>query len=335
MRHVPGLSPPGEPLPFAEMSPRPFRFLAGVGRPGDRRELAEHAQRAESLGYAVLVIPDHLLRQMAPMPALLAAALATTRLRIAPFVLNNDLRHPAVLAQDLATVDVLSDGRLEIGLGAGWNRPEYERAGIPYEPPGRRVGRLEESIRVLKGLFADGPLSFEGEHYRIAGMEGWPKPVQRPHPPFLVGGGGRRLLSLAGREAQTVSLAPRLPSPERPDVRGCLAEGTAEKIGWVREAAGERFAGIEICTYTPLGPVTVTADRRSAARHLCDQVRAETQVELTEDEALDSPHVFIGTVEELVEKCLALRERFGIAAVSVWGSQIGDFAPVVERLAGR
>jgi probable F420-dependent oxidoreductase len=238
-----------------------------------------------------------------------------------------------VLAQDLATIDVLTGGRLEIGLGAGWNRVEYERAGIPFDPIGKRVGRMEESIRVLKGLFADGPLTFEGEHYRITEMEGWPKPVQRPHPPFMIGGGGRRVLSIAGREAQVVSLAPRLPSPERPDIHGCLAAGTLEKVGWVRAAAGDHAADVEISTYPPLAPITITGDRRGKARELCDQLRSTFGVELDEDAVLDSPHVFFGTVDELVEKCLDLRERFGITNVMVRAA-MDEFAPVVERLAG-
>ncbi|HEY7202093.1 MAG TPA: TIGR03621 family F420-dependent LLM class oxidoreductase [Candidatus Dormibacteraeota bacterium] len=315
------------------MSLRPFRFMASGGQPKDHRELVEHARRAEALGYDALVIADHLLQQFAPLPALAAVAGATTRLRLATFVLNNDLRHPAVLAQELATLDVLSGGRLDIGLGAGWNRSEYERAGIPFDPIGRRVSRMEEAIAVLKGLFADGPFSFAGEHYRIAEMEGWPKPVQRPHPPLMIGGGGRRVLSIAGREARIVSLAPRLPTPDNPDVRGCLAEGTAEKVGWVRAAAGDRFDEIEICTYPPLEPVTVTTDRRARAREVADRLRAAFRVEVTEDEVLDSPHIFLGTVDELVEKCLSLRERFGISNVMV-RAQIEEFAPVVERLAG-
>jgi probable F420-dependent oxidoreductase len=316
------------------MSLRPFRFMASAGQPRDRRDLVEHARRAEALGYDVMVIPDHLLQQFAPLPALVAVADATERLRIGTFVLNNDLRHPAVLAQELATLDVLSGGRLEIGLGAGWNRIEYDRAGIAYDPIGRRVGRMEEAIRVLKGLFGPGPFSFEGQHYRISEMEGWPKPVQQPHPPFMVGGGGRRVLSIAGREAQIVSLAPRLAAPDRPDVRGCLSEGTAEKIGWVRAAADGRFDEIEISTYPPLNQVTITGDRRSAARALADQLRARFGDAPAEDELLESPHVFIGTVDELVEKCLAMRERLGISNVMV-RTQIDEFAPVVERLAGR
>jgi probable F420-dependent oxidoreductase len=315
------------------MSTRPFRFTTMFGQPTDHGQLIERARRAESLGYDVVVIADHLLNQLSPLPTLVAVAEATTRLRIGTYVLNNDLRHPAVLAQDLATVDLLSGGRLEIGIGAGWNQVEYERAGIPFDPIGTRVTRMEESIRVLKGLFADGPFSFEGQHYRIAEMDGLPKPHQRPHPPFLVGGGGRRVLGIGAREAQIVGLAPRLKSASEPDILGCMAAGTLEKIGWVRSAADGRFGDIEFSTYNPLAPLTITGDRRAAAREACDQIRSRYGVEVTGDDLLDSPHAFIGTVDELVEKCLGLRERFGITNINVRGA-MDEFAPVVERLAG-
>jgi probable F420-dependent oxidoreductase len=315
------------------VSARPFRFLAGGGQLRDRAQLVEHARRAESLGYDALVLSDHLLPQLAPLPALVTVAEATTRLRVGTFVLNNDLRHPAVLAQELATIDALTGGRLEIGLGAGWNRPEYERTGIPFDPIGKRVGRMEEAIAVLKGLLAGGPFSFEGAHYRISEMEGWAS-VQRPHPPFMIGGGGPRVLGIAGREAQIVSLAPRLPSPERPDVLGCLAAGTIEKVAQVRAAAGARFDEIEICTYPPLQPITITDDPRGKARELADRLREGFGIEVSEGDLLDSPHVFVGSVDQLVEKCLELRERFDITAVMV-RTEVSEFAPVVERLAGR
>src|SRR6266545_4784255 len=167
-RHEP---PPRSTYHVGSMSSRPFRFMTGVGQPKDHREMVESARRAESLGYDVMVYSDH-LPSMAPLPVLVAIAEATSRLRVGTFVLNNDLRHPAVLAQELATIDLLTGGRLEIGLGAGWNRLEYERAGIPFDPVGTRVGRMEEAIHVLKGLFGDGPFSFEGDHYRIVEMDG-------------------------------------------------------------------------------------------------------------------------------------------------------------------
>jgi probable F420-dependent oxidoreductase len=316
------------------VSPRPFRFMAGPGPILDRATLVERARRAEALGYDLMAIPDHLLKQMAPLPAMVSMAEATTRLRVGAFVLNNDLRHPAVLAQDLATIDQLTGGRLVIGIGAGWNQPEYAATGIQMDPPGVRIGRMEEAIAVLKGLFADGPFTFEGRHYRITEMEGWPKPVQRPHPPLIVGGGGRRVMRIAAREAQIVSLAPRLPSNTDPDIRGCLAKGTEEKIRWIREAAEGRFDDLELVTYPPLEPVTITDDPLPVVRSLADVLRQRFGIEVGEQELLDSPHVFVGTVDAMVEKCLELRERYCISTVMVL-SRFEEFAPVVERLAGR
>src|SRR5216683_1811160 len=192
-------------------------------------------------------------RTFAPVPALAAIAAATETLRIGMFVLNNDLRHPAVLAQELASLDVLSEGRLEVGIGAGWNEPEYTRSGIPFAPVTTRVARLEESVAVLKGLFADGPFTFEGSHYRITDMDGRPKPVQKPHPPILIGGGGKRVLRLAGREAQIVGFAPRI-GAKVGGFQSCTFEATREKLQWVKEAAGARFDELELNTYPALQP---------------------------------------------------------------------------------
>ncbi len=183
---------------------RPFRFLAEPGEVRDGPALAAAARRAEAAGFSVLVYPDHLVLPLGVVPALAFAAGATDRIRLAPFVLNNDLRHPAVLAQDLATVDVLSGGRLEVALGAGWNEPEYRAIGLPFAPVGVRVSRLAEAIAVLKGCFGGRRFSFAGEHYVVVDHEGLPVPVQRPAPPLFVGGGGRRILELAAREADIV-----------------------------------------------------------------------------------------------------------------------------------
>ena len=151
-------------------------------------------------------------------------------MRLGTFVLNNDLRHPAVLAQELASLDLLSDGRLEIGLGAGWNEPEYTAAGLAFEPHGTRFRRMAESLQILKGLFAEAPLTFAGTHYQIAEMNGLPKPLQKPHPPIMIGGGGQKMLEFAARNAQIVGLAPRLPAGGRADIRSVLADATDEKV---------------------------------------------------------------------------------------------------------
>lgn len=316
---------------------RPFRFLADPGDVTDGPSLAAAARRAEAIGYAALVYPDHVVAPFGMVPLLAWAAAATGRLRVAPFVANNDLRHPALLAQDLATLDVLSDGRVEVAVGAGWNRPEYDALGLPFDPVGTRVGRLAEAVAVLKGCFGDGAFSFVGEHYAIAGHDGLPKPVQRPRPPLFIGGGGRRLLTLAGREADVVGLAPRtLPAaggaPVRSDPRSITVAATEEKIGWVRVAAGDRFPDLELNVYPTGAAPRLTDSPRKAAADVLDGIRARTGVDLGVDEYLASPHVFIGSVDGLVEKLRELRERLGVS--SFMTGDVDTLAPVVERLAG-
>jgi len=311
---------------------RPFRFYADARAPATARELGETARRAESIGYAGLAIADHLIPQLSPVPAMAVIAAATTRLRVSAFVFNNDLRHPAVLAQDLASLDVLSEGRLDVAMGAGWNEPEYRAIGLPFEPVGVRVSRLAEAVAVLKGCFGVGPFSFTGRHYSITDYDAHPKPVQVPHPPLFVGGGGRRILALAGREADVVGLAPRVLPGRRPDPRSLTWAATEEKIGWVREAAGDRFEHLELNVYPSAWPVTVTDDLRGEARRVIDSLRERSGIELTEQEAIDSPHIFIGSIERFVEKFGELRERLGVSSVMV--GELGDLDPVVERLAG-
>src|SRR4051794_31384277 len=188
-----------------------FRFVADSESVANARELGARARRAEDLGVTSFVLPDHLIQeQMSPIPFLAAVAAQTARLRIGAFVHNNDLRHPAVLAQELASLDVLSDGRLDVAIGAGWNEPEYRAIGLPFDPVAVRQARLAEAIAVLKGCFAPGPFSFAGEHYTITDYDAAPKPIQQPRPPFFIGGGGRRTLELAAREAEIVGLAPRI-----------------------------------------------------------------------------------------------------------------------------
>jgi probable F420-dependent oxidoreductase len=311
----------------------PFTFFGGSGEIVDGRTLAEQARRAEAAGYDALVIPDHLLDQLAPLPALATIAAATDRLRVGTFVLNNDLRHPAVLAQELATIDVLSGGRLIVGMGAGWNRPEYDAIGLPFDAVGARAARLEESITVLKGLFGDAPLTHHGAQYRITALDGQPKPVQRPHPPFLIGGGGRRTLTLAGREAQIVGLAPRPGRGGTRDLASYLASATEEKIGWVREAAGARFPELVLNTYPSMSPVIVTDHALREAHDLAARANARSATQATAEELLDSPHIFIGTIDALVDKIVGLREQFGISSVML--DDVDALAPIVERLAGR
>ena len=311
---------------------KPFRFLAEARAIATGRELAETARHAESIGIDTLVIPDHLIPQLAPMPAMATIAAATERLRIAGFVLNNDLRHPGVLAQDLASLDVLSEGRLDVAIGAGWNRPEYEAIGLPFDPAPVRQARLAEAIAILKGCFGDGPFSFAGKHYTITDHDAQPKPVQRPHPPFLIGGGGRRTLALAGREAQIVGLAPRILPNGAGDPASVTVAATAEKIAWARDAAGERADQLEFNIYPSMTGISVTDHAGREAQELAERLEARSGVAVTAEELLASPHIFIGSVEGFVEKFQRLREELGISSIMV--GEVDDLMPVVERLAG-
>ena len=231
----------------------------------------------------MLVRSDHLLEQYAPLPVLATVAAVTERIRIGTFVLNVDLRHPAVLAQELASLDVLSGGRLEIGMGAGWNQPEYDAIGLPFDPLPTRVARLTEAVGCSRAASRTARSRYAGEHYRITDHDGFPKPVQRPHPPLFLGGGGRRSLTLAAREADIVGLAPRPGDP-----RSMTAAATEEKIGWVRAAAGDRFDRLEFNAYPSGGPVVVTNDARAEAGRRADRIRQQSGVELTVEEVLES-----------------------------------------------
>ena len=229
-------------------SGHPFRFGVLLTEASSRREWVAKVRKAEDLGYSSIFIPDHFSDQFAPIPALMLAAEASG-LRLVTGVLANDFRHPVVLAKEAATLDLLSDGRLELGIGAGWSRTEYQQAGMRFDRPNLRIERLAESIAIIRGLFGDGPVSFHGKHYQVDDLEGYPKPAQTPHPPILIGGGARRILGLAGREADIVGINVSLESggvdykqlgPNR------TAAATDEKLSWVRAAAGNRFRDLEL-----------------------------------------------------------------------------------------
>jgi probable F420-dependent oxidoreductase len=309
-----------------------FRFLADAFDASTTRELGERARAAEAMGITTLVQPDHLVPQLAPISYLATVAALTERLRISAFVHNNDLRHPAVLAQELATLDVLSGGRLDVAIGAGWNEPEYRAIGLAFDPIGIRQARLAEAIAVLKGCFGESAFSFSGEHYTITDYDAYPKPIQQPHPPIFIGGGGRRTLELAAREAQIVGLAPRILSGQRPDPQSITWAATEEKIGWVREAAGDRFDSLELNVYPSQWPIVVTDDLRGEARKVIDRMKERTGIEMTEQEIIDSPHIFIGSIDRFVEKFNELRERLGVNSFLV--GDLTALGPVVERLAG-
>lgn len=310
---------------------KPFRFQVDLREPVSARELSERARRAEAVGINGVVIPDHLIDQLSPVPAMAVVAAATDRIRFSAFVFNNDLRHPAVLAQDLASLDVLSEGRLDVAIGAGWNVAEYEAVGIPFAAGPERVARLEEAVAVLKGCFADDPFSFSGEHYRITDYDARPKPVQRPHPPFLIGGGQRRILSFAAREAHIVGLAPTVGPPGADQPKRFTRAAAEQQVGWVRAAAGERWDDLTLNVYPSSYPVTITDDARGVARQAAAALR-QRGVDLTEDEVLASPFLYIGSLEGLAEKFIGLREELGISSFML--GELGPLDDLVERLAG-
>ncbi|MBV9281208.1 MAG: TIGR03621 family F420-dependent LLM class oxidoreductase [Chloroflexi bacterium] len=312
-------------------SHRPFRFGVSTSGPSSREGWTARVRQAEALGFSSLLVPDHLFGGLAPLSALGAAAGATSAIRLGTFVLGNDFRHPVMLAREAATLDVLSGGRLELGLGTGWLRTDYTQSGIPFDPPGVRVGRLEEAVQVIKGLFADQPLTFSGTYYSVDQLDGQPKPLQRPHPPILIGGGSKRMLSIAVREADIVSVNVRTTAEGWTEPGSDSVDATQRKVNWVREAAGDRFADLELNIL--ITSSKVTDNRRQGARQIVDAWRIPGP-RPTVEELLALPSTLIGTVDQIVEDLQERRQRYGFSYI-VLREPIEEFGPVVERLAGR
>jgi probable F420-dependent oxidoreductase len=288
----------------------------------------ELARKVEGLGYSTLMLPDHFGDQLAPVPALAAAAAVTTELRVGALVFDNDFRHPVVLAKEAATLDVLSGGRLELGLGAGWMNTDYEQSGISHDPAGVRVSRMAEAVTVLKGLFTEGAFSYSGEHYAISGLDGRPKPVQRPSPPLLIGGGGRRLLSIAAREADIVGINPASASGvwDAATTRSGMAGETDRKLGWVRDAAGDRYGDLELNMVA--FAVGVTEDRAAT------MARVAHRFGIDPAEFDDFAHALFGTKDQISEQLQSARERWDISYWIFHAPEVDLIAPVVAALAG-
>jgi probable F420-dependent oxidoreductase len=308
---------------------RPFRFGVQLRSAPNRTAWVETARRIESLGYSTATMPDHFDDQLAPVPALQALADATTTLRLGALVFDNDYKHPLVLAKELATMDLLSDGRVEIGLGAGWMRTDYEQSGITYDRPGVRIDRFVEGLAVIKGLLGTEPFSFEGEHYRITGHDGRPKPVQQPRPPILIGGGGPRVLGIAAREADIVGINATITAGAvGPEVIATMsADAVDTKIATVRSAGAHRLDEIELNVRAFM--VNVTEDADAAIDGLASMLSVESSL------IRESPFALIGPPSKLIDDLLARRERWGFSYVIVGPDEVEAFAPVVAELHGR
>ncbi|MFI0483636.1 TIGR03621 family F420-dependent LLM class oxidoreductase [Actinomadura sp. 9N215] len=313
---------------------RNFRFGVVGESIRSGAELALTARRAEDLGYDALVLRDHFVTepfgaQLAPMVALASAASGTSTLRLGTMVLANDYRHPVMLAKEAATLDHLSGGRFELGIGAGWLREEYEAAGMPFDQPGARVGRLEESLRILRSLLAGQKTTFAGEHYRVEGLTVFPEPVRRP--PIVVGAGSRRMLGLGGRYADTVGVLPRaLPDGTISDeITERLPETIARKVGWVREAA-EAADGRDVELSMMVTPTFGPDPRRTAARVAVLRGWGASSTELV----LDMPSQFVGPPEHIAEQMITRRDRYGFTYYQIPDSVMEEFAPVIPLLTG-
>ena len=307
---------------------RGFRFGVQVSKETTAKGWSELARRTEAAGYEVLTMPDHFTDQLAPVPALMAAANATSTLRVGALVFDNDYKHPVVLAKELATIDLLSDGRLDIGLGAGWMISDYEEAGMPYDSPKVRIDRFIEGVAVIRGAMAEGSFSFSGDHYTITNYNGQPKPIQA-RPPLLIGGGGKRVLTYAAREADIIGINGTLTAgvvgPEA--LSTMTAESVDEKVAIVAAAGAHRINDIEMNIRTFF--VKVTNDRAKTVDSI------SSMFGVSKDMIDASPFALIGSVEECIEQLLERRERWGFSYTIVGAENIDECAPIVAALRGK
>lgn len=308
----------------------PFRFGLNCWETESAAAWRDFAKEAEDLGYSTVVIPDHVVvQQLAPIAAMATAAAATEILRVGSYVLCNDFRHPAVLAKELACVDLLSDGRLEIGIGAGWAEADYQFLHQPFDTGAARIDRLEQSVAVLKACFADEPV----DHPLVgwSGLHALPKPLQQPHPPLLIGGGGPRMLRLAAREADIVGLNTLKRRGNRMEggtpAQSLPEEAAAKQLDLIREAAGTRLPALEI--NANVMAAIVTNDGTGAAMGIAPAISDLLLQTASETRAL------VGTVEQIVETCLRRRELLGINYITLPHTAMRAFAPIVAVLGGK
>ncbi|MQY27622.1 TIGR03621 family F420-dependent LLM class oxidoreductase [Nocardia aurantia] len=318
---------------------RPFRFAVQATRATSATEWRDTAQQIEELGYSTLFLADHYLgrgpaakearwppQHLAPIAAMAVAAAVTTTLRVGCRVFCADYHVPGVLMKEATTLDRLSDGRLEFGIGGGWSAPEYRAMGIPYESGAQRISKLEEVVELFKAHCSGEQLDLTGEHVTAQGYAGLPLPVQRPHPPIMIGGSRRRVLSLAGREADIASIS-NVPF-DAVDAAGRTPQQEAvRRLDFVRAAAGDRFGEIDIES-SPFF-TTITTDPAAALSGLATMLRTPA------DGLADHPNVLAGTVEEVVDQLLERREMYGANYITVQQTEYAAFAPVVELLTGK
>lgn len=291
-----------------------------------KETLLAKAQLAEDLGYATVLLPDHLSDTFSPGLMLAAIASVTSRIRLGSCMYNADLRHPVQLAKEAATLDILSDGRFEFGVGAGQMRSEYEQAGRVFDPFPLRLERLVESLQLMKQLFTEESVTFHGTHYAVTDLQALPRPIQRPHPPIFMGGGGKHMLWLAAREADIIGLAPKGRSyGSGLEMRDALLPATVQKLAWLRQAAGDRLTHLEVSIQ--IIDMAITPDRKQGAARLAVRYGFSTE------ELLASPHFLVGTIEQICDDLQARREQYGISYIVVWEEHLQALAPIVARLA--
>lgn len=310
---------------------RKFRFAAQLSQAPDRSAAswADQARKVEDLGYSALLMPDHFGDQLAPVPALAAVAAATSTLRLGSLVFGNDYRQPFVLAKEAATLDLLSDGRFELSLGAGWMKSDYEEAGLTYDTPRVRVERFEEAVQVIQGLLrTDGPFTFAGEYYQVHEHTLLPRPVQRPGPPLIIGGGGKRVLSFAAQWADIVSINVNLREGTggAETAPNATPERTREKVAWVKEAAGARFDDLELNAL--IGFVMITDD----ATNLADAMAPHFGI--SPEDARHIPVALLGTLDEMAEELQWRRQEYGISYWSIESDTWEALGPLVSKLTG-
>jgi probable F420-dependent oxidoreductase len=305
----------------------PFRFGVMSSWAESGEGWAAFARRVEELGYSTLLVTDHLGRQLSPIVALTAAALATTRLRVGAYVLANDYRHPLMLAREAATLDLLSGGRFELGLGAGWKVEDYRMLGLPYDLPPLRVDRLAEALPLVSRLLAGETVDPEGPHYRLGAATVFPRPVQQPRPPILVGAGGPRMLRLAAREADIVAMQPQFDPRGRPMIRQATEGATERKVAVLREAAGSRFERLE------LNVIVADAGLVGGGRSVGESLVTAGKSLATG--VVGTPYVLYGTLGGLRDRLLRRRDRLGISYYALPRHSMEAMEPLVAELTGR